>query len=943
MSVLFINPLAVTAANAEAVLSGTVIDADSKQPLDFVVVSLADRNLWAQTNAEGKFTFNNLAPGKYTIEVKYTGYKPYSETVNVIPGMKPLQIKLHELSLALDEVVVTAEPQKMGSASLIDRTAVQHIQPKSLEDMLQLVPGNVTKNPDLSSVGQAQIRELGDNANNSMGTLVVVDGAPMTNDANMQVISTAKGGTAPEHSTAGKGVDLRLVSPDNIESVEVIRGIPSVEYGNLTSGAVIVKSRSGATPLELSFKADPYSKMVFAGKGFGLRSGGAINVSADYSQSYADIRRRYIGYDRITFSSGYSNVFNLAHRPISFNARFAFFSSLNNEKSDPELKYNERVNNKTIGGRFNIEGNWRLNLPWITGLSYAASANFTYESDFSNRQVILQSGITPVGNATTNKEYQTFFLSSTYYAWSRIQGKPLDLYAQLKATKLVNFNEGSFMNFKLGAEWRFNKNYGRGMTFDEKQPPQVTNNQSIRPRPFSDIPAMNVFSWFLEDKYTQPLGTTLLNVQAGVRMSTLFVDKELAHRGNITTLEPRVNADYSILNRANNSLFDDLSIVGGYGIGSKTPTLLQLYPDKAYFDVTSYTMLFRDDVTGENGKSIAIMTTNVVDDTSNPKLKPSYSYKLELGLSFRIRNVRGMINFFNEKHTNEFGYISRPVVVNANKYSTPDAIESVRYENGNLQYLLGNQWTNADVTNKSYFFNYVSPSNHIRTDKYGIEYQLSLATIPAIRTSVTVDGSYLHIKRRSTGDYHSAISATYKGDNYPLMPVYPGGSGTVSSRFNTNFRFITHIPSLRMVFTTTLQMIWSENYRDIYENADGKSLYYKMDDPFSPGTTKYFVNPVGFMDANGSFTPWQPGFETNELYRYMLLSYSHNNAFGTEHLPVSAILNFRLSKEFGKMLEISFMANNFLQLTKTHKLKTSVGWKDITIPMYFGAEATIKF
>lgn len=30
------------------------------------------------------------------------------------------------------------------------------------------------------------------------------------------------------------GVDMRMISTDDIESVEIIRGIPSVEYSNLT-------------------------------------------------------------------------------------------------------------------------------------------------------------------------------------------------------------------------------------------------------------------------------------------------------------------------------------------------------------------------------------------------------------------------------------------------------------------------------------------------------------------------------------------------------------------------------------------------------------------------------------------------------------------------------------------------------------------------------------
>ncbi|MDE6794954.1 MAG: TonB-dependent receptor [Muribaculaceae bacterium] len=931
------------AAQGSLTLSGTVTDESNGEPLEFVIVQLTDRNLWAETNEKGAFSIKNLRPGTYNVSVQYTGYQPYTHTIDLSNTTEPLQIKLSPMSLALDEVVVTANTKRMGSTSKIDRAAVQHIQPKSLEDMLQLIPGNVTKNPDLNSIGQAQIREIDNNSNNAMGTLVMVDGAPMSNDANMQSLSSSKGGSTPSHSTAGKGVDLRLISPDNIESIEVVRGIPSVEYGNLTSGAVIVKSRTGATPLEIKLKADPYSKMAYAGKGFGLSRGGAINVTADYSQSYSDIRKKYIGYDRVTFGVGYGNVFMKDTRPLSFNARFSFFSSLDNEKSDPELMYDERINSKTIGGRFAIDGSWNLQMPWISTLTYAASANYLYESDYANRQVILQSGITPVGNATSDKEYQTFYMSSTYYAWSKIEGRPLDLFAQLKADRLFMFDNGAYMNIKLGGEWRMNKNYGIGMTFDEKRPPQVTNNQSIRPRPFKSIPAMNVLSWFLEDKYTTPIGSTSLTAQGGARLSTIFLDKKQAHRGNMTTVEPRINIDYNILNADNNSFLQDFSIAGGYGVGMKTPTMMQFYPDLAYFDVTSFTMLFRDDVSGEKGKSLAVMTTKVIDNTANPNLKPAFSYKTEAGFTFRKNRVNGMINYFNERHKNEFGYVAQPVVMDANKYTTPDKVDAVRYHEGKVQYQLDGAWHDAESTLQHYFFTYLSPSNSVATKKWGIEYQINLAAIPAIKTAISVDGAYLWIKRRSTADYYAPVSATVNGTTYPYIPLMPGGSGTISSRFNTNFRFITHIPKLQMIFTTTLQMIWRESYRAIYENNAGKSLVYRTEDPFSPGREVYAVNPVGFLNADNKFTEWQPGFSKDPTYRYMVATYAHQRAFDTETLPTSAILNFRLTKEFGKIVEISFMANNFLKLMKTHKLETAVGWRDVTIPMYFGAEVKLKF
>ncbi|MDE5886948.1 MAG: TonB-dependent receptor [Muribaculaceae bacterium] len=936
-------PMEALAQKGTLSISGKVSDADTGEPLEFVIVQLAERNIWAETNDKGLFTIRNLTPGSYELVVQSTGYKPYSQSINLKKSVEGVEIKMSPLSLALNEVTVTANAKRMGSTSQIGREAVQHIQPKSLEDMMQLVPGNVTKNPDLNSIGQAQIREIDNNANNAAGTLVVVDGAPMSNDANMQTFTTSRGGSTPSQSTAGKGVDLRLISPDNIESIEVVRGIPSVEYGNLTSGAVIVKSRTGATPWEIKLKADPYSKMAYAGKGFGLSKGGAISVTADYSQSYSDIRQKYIGYDRITFSTGYGNVFMKDSRPLSFNARFAFFSSINNEKSDPELVYNERVNNKTIGGRLSVDGNWSLQLPWISTLTFAASANFRYDSDYSNRQVILQSGITPVGNATSDKEYQTFYLSSTYYAWSKIVGKPLDLYAQLKAERLFNFQNGAFMNVKLGAEWRFNKNYGVGMTFDEKHPPQITNNQSIRPRPFNSIPAMNVISAFLEDKVTTPIGTTSLTAQAGARLSHIFLDDEQAKRGDMTTVEPRLNIDYNILNADNNSFLQDFSIAGGYGVAMKTPTLLQFYPDMAYFDVTSFALLFQDDITGEKGKSLAVMTTKVIDNTANPNLKPAFSYKAEGGFTFRKNKVSGMVNYFNERHKNEFGYVAQPVIMEANRYSTPTGIDAVKYEDGKVQYESNGEWHDATATPHTYYFSYLMPSNSVSTKKWGIEYQINLAAIPAIKTSISVDGAYLWIKRRSTADYYSPVSATVNGDTYPYIALMPGGSGTISSRFNTNFRFITHIPKLQLIFTTTLQMIWRESYQAIYENNAGKSLVYKTQDPFSPNREVYAVNPVGFVNDKGAFTPWEQSFINDPVYRYMVATYVHPRAFDTEKLPTSAILNFRLTKEFGKIVEISFMANNFLKLMKTHKLETAVGWKDVTIPMYFGAEVKLKF
>ena len=50
---------------------------------------------------------------------------------------------------------------------------------------------------------------------------------------------------------ANYGVDLREIPTENIESVEVIQGIPDAKYGDLTSGLIKVTTTAKASPLRL--------------------------------------------------------------------------------------------------------------------------------------------------------------------------------------------------------------------------------------------------------------------------------------------------------------------------------------------------------------------------------------------------------------------------------------------------------------------------------------------------------------------------------------------------------------------------------------------------------------------------------------------------------------------------------------------------------------------
>lgn len=931
-------------------VQGRVVDAESSTPLEVVNVTFNDNAFWAVTDLDGSFSIT-LPDGTYNYKVSYIGYETATGTV-VVKGkdIKNLTIKLKESNLALSEVTITARQSTLGSNSMIDQTAIQHLQPKSVEDLLQLMPGSLTQNPSLDNAGQASVREIGGSMSNSLGTAIVLDGAPLSNDANLQMLSSAKSGlnhysaTSNSQSTTGGGIDLRSISADNIDHVEVIRGIPSAEYGNLTSGAVIIKTKQGATPLEVKAKADPNSKMGYVGKGFRLGSGTTVNLSADYSSSYADTRFLFEGFQRVTADLGVSHTF-FENRPLSVNGKVSYFSNINQEKKDPQQKENERIKNEYSGFRMSLNGDWNIKTKLVSNLSYNLSASYANQYDYEKRLWQLTTGMTPVATSRVPGEFQSMFLNASYYGEHTIEGKPLNLFAQLKGSKSLIFAEDFSSHFKGGVEFKYDGNNGDGLQFDYKTPPYVRDVQTVRPRSYKDIPAMQTLSGFVENKTMMPVGSTDLTFQVGLRANRLFIDRAYLNTEDMVTFEPRLNVEWKFWE----SMFDHLSISGGWGLTSKMPTLAYLYPDKAYFDDASFKLA---DSNMDVNKSLAIMTTAVVDDTSNPDLKPATGQKVEFSLNFKKNKVNGNVTFFMEKYKDEFSFMGMPYVMAMRRMSIPAGASNPRYEGGELYYDKdGSQGLPADVRPDSSYYTYQKPANRVETDKMGVEYSLDLGRINPISTSVIIDGAWLRIKRRNMSTSWSTMGS-YLSDDYPYMVQYPSGSGSLSTRLNTNIRFVTHIPKIRMIFTTTAQIVWRETSQSIYQDSKGNDLFFRATDlQRADGAESLFILPERYRDFAGNIYEWSDRFGGLSLedminnhgmeYR-MINSVSNVDSYNKEVYPGYVIFNFRLTKEFGDRMSLSFMANNMFNTRKTHKNVTSQGISLLTIPMYFGAELKLK-
>lgn len=919
-------------------VEGVLLDSTDLTPVELAVVSIPTLDIWSITDAEGRFSFVHVPQGTHIFNFRLLGYKELNISRRVDSDIADWRQKFQQESLALEEVTVTATQSKMGSSSKVASTAIEHIQPKSLTDVFQLLPGQVTENPSLSSPGQVKIREISENANSSLGALVMVDGAPMSNDANMQTFNTSRSGNlSAAANTVGRGVDLREVSADNIEEVEVIRGIPSSEYGNLTSGVVLVKTKMGVQPWRVKANMDPNTKMGSLSKGFRLPNrSGTLNVGADYAQAYNDIRYKYRGYKRLTGTAIYSNTFMEKTSPLDMNIRFSYFQTVDDNKSDAQLNKEEAIRSSNKGIRTGINGKWMLRKSWITNLEYSLSGDYSWSENYVKQLQTLPTGVVPYPTSYVDGIFEENYLPGVYYTQYTTDGKPYNLFAKLKGNLNRQFGK-TFNSLIVGLDVSVSGNNGEGLQYDLSAPPMTTLESSIRPRAHKDLPAIRNYALFIEEKVIHPIGTTKLTAQAGLRLSH-------TNPGNYSSVEPRLNASWDILNKQNNSLFDHLSINAGYGISSKMPTLAYIVPDKAYFDNVSFNYYDKD-------HSLAVVTTQVID-TENPKLKPARSTKKEVGLSFDIRKVSVSITGFQEKLGNGMTFSSVPYFSPYRKFTVEGGGKTPEFDNGEIYYYENGERLQASSIMDTTVYTYNRPGNHQVLIKKGLEYVIEIGQIKAIRTSFVIDGAWLFQESYNSSPSYLKRSRVEDGKLVSYVAVMPPGNKRTRQRINTNIRMITHIPELKMIVSLTPQIIWNTKERERWEDNQGNSLIYYFNDSgervydhtaLQDMKTERHIDPTAFFDKSGEVQEWKQEYAQDTRYAFIRSGNQYTYQYVEESLPPALQFNLRLTKEFSRNLTVSFMANNFLKMNPVHRSNRTSQYVERNTRFYFGAELQYKF
>lgn len=935
MILLLVSADVMTAQQNRALfsISGKVVDAKTGEPVIGAAVNVEDTGIWAISDENGTFFLPDIRPGDYAVQFSCLGFVDKRLSFVVKKDIPNLTIKLDQNTLALNSVVVTAERDKegMNTSLKFGANALNHLQMSNVTDISALLPGGKTVNPDLTTDNAVSLRSGGLAAGNAaFGTALEVDGVRVGNNASFGSMS---------------GTGTRNISTENVQSIEVITGVPSAEYGDLNSGMVRINTRKGLTPWNITFAVNPRTYQASASKGIDLmKNRGVLNVSAEWTRATQKLSSPYTSYTRRGFSASYSNTFK---NVLKFEVGATGNIGGMNTKNDPDAYKGtwSKVRDNVL--RANTSLTWLLRKSWITNLKLDASVNYN-DNRSQDHAYGSSASMLPAVHSELAGYYLADRLPVSYFSDKVIDSKELDYAASLKYEWFKKSGK-RLSKLKAGVQWKANGNVGEGEYYKD---PSVAAN-GYRPRPYSQYPFMHNVAAYIEEDYTFPIGKTSLQISAGLRLENLFV-KDTDYK-NVSSLSPRFNAKWKIS--------DNLSIRGGWGVSEKLPSFYILYPVQKYRDIQTFGFSHGD-------TSSYVYYTQPYKMLFNENLKWQKNYNAEFGIeAYFLRTSVSLVGFFNKTrdpytYQNIYTPFSYNIMSLPSGFTVPDNPE-IRVDSQTGQvYMRGSNeefWTPmaTKVTDKT-FFESQMPGNGDDIYRAGAELIVDFPEIAPIRTKFRLDANYAYthyIDNTLNWTYRTGWSHTSLSNrSYQYVGIYANGgeSGTFNGKeshsLNANLTAITHIPEARIIITCRLEMSLLSRFRNL-SRYQGKEYAYNVnaDGVESMGGSIYDSNnytairPVKYMDEDGVVHDFTDKEASDPAFSNLIIKSGNAYTFSQDGYGAYLSANLSVTKEIGDHVSLSFFANNFTN-SRMYVTSKATGVSAIFTPaFYYGLTCRLKF
>ncbi len=543
------------AQESESKITGSVKDEDGAVVSGVTVLLVLPNQAVARaavTDADGKFTLDKIAPARYQIVVERTGFVTYRQAVQITPGdTKDLSIVL-ALNPVSALVTITAEAGQIASTRDVD-TAVNVIsERKILERAAEVVAQVVDEEPGVNlqrtspSLSAVFVRGL-----TGRNVAVFVDGVRYTTSA----------------QRGGVGTFFSLIEPSSLETVEILRGPNSSQYGSDVHGGVVnfisQAPRYGNAGSEFHGHTNIFYTSPTNGFGgntllsYGTRNYGLLlNVNgrristlrpADRLDRHAAITR-FLGLPSDIFGTrlpdtGFTQYGALLRASFNVNERTQLLFSYSRNQQDNGKRYDQ-----LLGGDGNNIADLR-NL--MTDTFYARlfrqdlwifdNASFTVSYNGQREERVNQGGQGNPAGTITNQRERTNVFGFNFYLDKQI---------------------GDNNTFLVGADVYRDKIHAPAFTFD----PVVRTTVNSRPRIPHGARYLS-YGFFAQDNFT--VIPNRLRLNGAVRYNVASYESRAANSApgpNGQPLFPDDDARFSALSGRFGGV---VSVGGGFDIAAK--------------------------------------------------------------------------------------------------------------------------------------------------------------------------------------------------------------------------------------------------------------------------------------------------------------------------------------------------------------------------------------
>lgn len=907
---LFVFTLTINIVHAQTFkLSGIIINEES-EPLPNVNIEV--NNIKTVSGRDGRYIIN-LQKGIYNISFQHIGYKKVSQKIT-IDGNNTLDVRFSHDSKKIEEIYVTAQESKnLQTSSVITKEAMQLLQPSSFADLLELLPGGRAQDPNLTSFNSIKLREPNLKGKtitsekydiSSLGISFYVDGAPINTNSDIQSVAgyTTSGLNSNVENT-NRGLDLRSLGTDDIEKVTIVRGIPSVEYGDLTSGLVLIERKKGYSPYTLRAKTDGFGKLFSLSKGYSFKDNLFINADIGYIHAQSDPTNSFVNFSRVTGSFRLDKTWK-KHNTYILRSNLDYNTTLDNNKKDPD---NSFVDDRYYGRKQRYAWNNQFTTKfkenkWIKELQLVS--NISFQKDIIDEDKWIQARTaTILINSLEQGSHEAQFLTPSYMSHLKVEGLPFTAYTKLTTQHQINFDE--FRNkLKFGIESNYSKNFGSGQVYDLDYP---TNTAiTARPRAFKDIPSYHTLSAFAEDNITWNIHKFKVDAVLGVRaFSMTSLSKDYTMSGKIYA-EPRANLRLHLPRFLIDHKPFEIIVGGGLGVHKKTPTLDHLYPNLHYRDIVELNFY-------HNNPEYRI--AQAYTDITNPvnyNITPATNNKFEINTDFEYDGNRLSFTFFKERMNDAF----RPNSI----YKT---IEYNKYDNTSIDLSsLNKKPSPSDFTStiQEEYYSYSQSENGSKIHKDGLEFQLTTKRFQGINTRFTVNGAwYKTTYKNSLAIWKLNTDIIHNGKTRQVAGLYYDDDGYIRDMLNSNFTVDSYLPNLGLNLSASFQALWYYKSQSMPKLGIPLAYKYVEDNIVRPFTTESLNDPT---------------------LKQLVESYN-STLFLPSKQPLDLQINLKASKVFKSYLRASVFVNRLFLYRPNY---TSTGGATISRTLdapYFGMELTL--